>query len=59
MRTTPTIDPDAADALKKPFRVVPHRGGFRAGVDHLMPNRLADDLEAENFVAVMAKEKES
>ncbi len=87
MRTTLTLDPDVADALKeqaesqnrpfkqivndllrrgmslekgkgtegKPFRVKPHSGGFKPGVDLLKLNQLADDLEAEDFVADEAK----
>ncbi len=34
---------------RKPFRVKPHRDGFKAGVDLLKLNQLADDLEAEEF----------
>jgi len=91
MRTTLTLDPDVADALReqaerenipfkqivnellrrgmalekgqgakrRPFRVKPHRGGFRPGVDVLKLNQLADDLEVEAFVAGQAGEKGS
>ena len=33
----------------KPFSVTPHRSGFRAGVDLLKLNQLADELEAQDF----------
>ena len=91
MRTTLTLDPDVADALKeqagredkpfkqvvndllrrgmslekgksaktKPFRVKPHRGGFKPGVDLLKLNQLADDLEVDEIVADQAGEKSS
>ena len=91
MRTTLTLDPDVADALKeqagregkpfkqvvndllrrgmaldkgqraktKPFRVKPHRGGVKSGVDLLKLNQLADDLEAEDFIADQAGDKSS
>jgi hypothetical protein len=91
MRTTLTLDPDVADALKeqagredkpfkqivndllrrgmslekgqgakgKPFRVKPHRGGFKPGVDLLKLNQLADDLEVDDFVADKAGGKGS
>jgi len=82
MRTTLTLDPDVASALKerakqedKPFKQVvndllrlgmareaggsssrrkfkihPHKGGFRPGVDLLKLNQLADDLETDEFL---------
>jgi hypothetical protein len=33
------------------FKVKPHRGGFRPGVDPAKLNQLADDLEVEDFAA--------
>ena len=45
----------AADSGRSPsrkrFKVKAHRGGFRAGVDLLKLNQLADELEADAFVA--------
>jgi len=38
-------------AKGKPFRVKPHRGGFRPGIDLLKLNQLADDLEVDDFIA--------
>ena len=40
-----------AGAKAKPFRVKPHRGGFKPGVDLLKLNQLTDDLEVDDFVA--------
>jgi hypothetical protein len=37
-----------------PFRVDTFRGGFRAGVDPLKLNQLADELEAERASAAAA-----
>jgi hypothetical protein len=34
----------------QPFRVEPFRSAFRAGVDPMRLNQLADELEAEHFV---------
>ena len=40
-----------ADLSDRPaFRVVPHRGGFRPGVDWTKLNQLADDLETDRFI---------
>ena len=89
IRTTLTLDPDVASALKerakredkpykqvvndllrlgmaregggsskkKKFKVRPHKGGFRPGVDLLKLNQLADDLEAEAFIAKPSKRR--
>ena len=35
----------------KKFRVQPHRGGFRPGVDLLKLNQLVDQLDADDFGA--------
>jgi len=37
------------DAEKTPFQVVPHRGGFRPGIDPNRLNQLLDELEVEDF----------
>ena len=34
----------------EPYSVVPHRGGFRPGIDPGKMNQLVDQLEAEDFV---------
>lgn len=91
MRTTLTLDPDVAEALKeqagredkpfkqivndllrrgmaldkgrdtkqKPFRVKPHRGGFKPGIDLLKLNQLADDLEVDDFIDDQSKGRNS
>ena len=46
-------------AKGEPFRVKPHRGGFRPGVDLLKLNQLADALEVDDFVADQAGGKGS
>lgn len=35
---------------RQPFRVEPFKSAFRAGVDPMRLNQLADELEAEHFV---------
>lgn len=32
------------------FRVLPHRGGFRPGVDPAKLNQLSDELETDDFI---------
>lgn len=34
------------------FRVEPHRGGFRPGVDYTKLNQLADELETDEFIGL-------
>ncbi len=44
----------AAEPQSKPrrrFRVIPHSFGFRPGIDVYKLNQLADELEAQAFVA--------
>jgi hypothetical protein len=38
-------------AAPPPYRVEPHRGGFRPGVDPDKLDQLVDELELEGFVA--------
>lgn len=40
----------AAEDAPPPFRVEPHCGGFRPGVDPARLNQLVDDLEVDDFV---------
>ena len=41
----------SSDPENRPvFRVVPHRGGFRPGVDWTKLNQLADELETDEFM---------
>ena len=86
MRTTLTLEPDVASALKerakqedksfkqvvndllrlgmareaaglssrRKFKVRPHKGGFRPGVNLLKLNQLTDDLETDAFLAKAA-----
>jgi len=37
--------------VRKRYKVTPHAGGFRAGIDPGKLNQLVDQLEAEDFVA--------
>lgn len=40
-----------SDQSRRPvFQVVPHRGGFRPGVDWTKLNQLADELETDEFI---------
>jgi hypothetical protein len=43
---------DVDDDADPPFEVVPHRMGLRAGIDAGRLNALADELEADGFVAL-------
>lgn len=42
---------------KRPFRVVPHSGGFRPGVDVAKLNQLVDQLETDAFVRKQRKSR--
>jgi hypothetical protein len=43
------LNPGTASAKARPFRVEPHASGYKAGVDALKLNQLADELEAGEF----------
>lgn len=45
--SAPSSDP----AGRPVFRVVPHRGGFRPGVDWTKLNQLADELETDDLIS--------
>ncbi|MCY4115028.1 MAG: antitoxin [Chloroflexi bacterium] len=40
----------AAPEERPAYRVTPHHGGFRAGVDPLKLNQLNDELETQEFI---------
>ena len=44
------LSPVAAES-RPPYRVNPHRSGFRTGVDPLRLNQLNDELQADGFVS--------
>jgi len=48
------IKPDKA---RVPFRVKPHRSGYRSGVDALKLNQLVDELDAEDFQKSQARRR--
>ena len=47
---------DSAPAMK-PFRVEPHSFGLRPGIDPDKLNQLVDELEVQEYVAKMKRDK--